>query len=96
MNLVMKTAPISDMKRDQAQVMNLLPDGPVVLMQRSQPAAVMVKPEQWNAIAEEIEDLRDVIASLEAELAIATGEETPKTVSPDELRQGAVGNAVPA
>ena len=96
LNQVMKTAPISDMKRNQSQVMSFLSDGPVVLMQRSQPAAVMVAPTQWNAIAEEVEELRDVIAALKAELVLSLGQEQPVTIDPDDLRQWMADDAIPA
>ena len=59
MEKVLPTAPISEIKKDQNRVLTMLDDGPVVMMQRSTPAAVMVAPDEWNATAQLIADLRE-------------------------------------
>ena len=55
---LMKTAPMSDMGRKPNTVLEMTKSGPVVLMARSDPAAILVSPEEWNRIAEELRRLR--------------------------------------
>ncbi len=57
---------ISDLRLRQNAILNKLSDGPVVLTQRSKAVAVIVSPEQWNQMVEELEDLRDILAAREA------------------------------
>jgi len=47
--------PVSDMSTKQAQVLAKLDDGPVILAQRSKPAAVLVSVSEWDAIARRLE-----------------------------------------
>jgi hypothetical protein len=51
-------APISDLKHRHLEVFKRLKQGPVILANRSQPAAVLVSPERWNAIVAYIDDPR--------------------------------------
>ena len=55
---LMKTAPVSDMGRKPSNVLEMTKSGPVALMARSDPAAILVSPEEWNRIAEELRRLR--------------------------------------
>lgn len=59
---VLPTRAITDLNREPTAVLNLLNTQPVVLLQRSQPAAVMVLPAEWNATAKLIDDLRAELA----------------------------------
>ena len=78
---VLPTRPVTDMNRVPGDVLAMLAHNPVVLMQRSQPAAVMVHPDQWNAIAEDlrrfrvIAEARQIEARTEAASAWTSGEE---------------------
>lgn len=78
----MKTAPVSDMNRRAGDVLELVKQGPVALMSRSDPAAIMVSPEQWNQMAEELRQYR-VIA--EAKKIYARTEAEGTWVSEAEL-----------
>lgn len=64
---VLPTRPVTDMNRVPGDVLAMLADQPVVLLQRSQPAAVMIRPDKWNAIASELNDLRALVTALRAE-----------------------------
>jgi len=57
---------ISDLRLRQGEVLNKLQQGPVVLTQHSRAVAVLVSPEQWNKLVEELEDLQDILAAHEA------------------------------
>ncbi len=46
-----QTAPISDMRNRQNELLDMTENGPVVLLSRSKPAAVLLSPSQWDAIA---------------------------------------------
>ncbi len=78
-------APVSDLKHRHLEVFKRLKEGPVVLSNRSQPAAVLVLPERWNAIAEYIDDLECSIEALKTELAVARGEDTFERLTPQEI-----------
>ena len=47
-----QTAPISDLRNRQNEILRMTENGPVVLLSRSKPSAVLISPEQWNAIAD--------------------------------------------
>ena len=70
-------------------------NGPVVLANRSQPAAVLVLPERWNAIAEYIDDLECSIEALKTELAIAQGEDQFERLTPQEIEEWLGDDALP-
>jgi len=58
MQAVQQIEPISSMQNQPSAVLALLANGPVILAQRSRPAAVLVSLEEWNAIAHELDELR--------------------------------------
>ena len=63
------------------------------------PRAVLIKIEHWNKLFQLLEDKDDIIDVLEAELALATGEDELVDVTDeflDELKAMAKGDAVPA
>lgn len=57
----MPTAPISDVHLHQKELLERLDDGPIVLMSRSQPAAILVSVEEWNRTALSIEAMLAII-----------------------------------
>ncbi len=74
MEKIQQIVPVTDLRLHHLHVFELLGNGPVVLAQRSRPAAVLVSLEQWDRTAEIIEDLADTVDALRMELAIAKGE----------------------
>jgi hypothetical protein len=58
MQAIQQIEPISSMQNQPSAVLALLANGPVILAQRSRAAAVLVSLEEWNAIARELEELR--------------------------------------
>ncbi len=60
MQKLQQTAPISDMRKDQDAVLSMMENGPVVLMSRSRPKAVIVDPDEWNAIAQRLKMLETI------------------------------------
>ena len=77
------------------EVFKRLRNGPVVLANRSQPAAVLVLPERWNAIAEYIDDLECSIEALKTELAIAQGDDQFERLTPQEIEEWLGDDALP-
>lgn len=63
MEKIQQIVPVSDMSIKQTEVMKLLINGPVVLAQRSKPAAVLVSVEEWDRQAEELARLRRIVLS---------------------------------
>jgi PHD/YefM family antitoxin component YafN of YafNO toxin-antitoxin module len=57
----LQTEPITQLQRNYNVVLDRLPAGPVMLLQRSALAAVMVSPEQWNAMTAELDRLRRIV-----------------------------------
>jgi prevent-host-death family protein len=85
MDRVQQIVPISDMKLKHAAVLSLLKKGPVVLAQRSKPAAVLVSVAQWDRMADEIEELRDQIDILAAKLEFSQSGEQLEEFDSDEF-----------
>lgn len=61
MEKVMPTAPISDMHLKQKELLKRVDKGPVVLMSRSQPAAVVVSVDEWNRTALQLEVMLAIV-----------------------------------
>jgi len=61
------TESISDFRNNYDAALKKLAQGPVLLLQRSKPAAVLVEPESWNQIAEEMQALREQVERLNEE-----------------------------
>lgn len=74
MERIQQVVPVTDLRLRHVQVFDMLKGGPVVLAQRSRPAAVLVSVDQWDRTADIIEDLTDTVDALRMELAIAKGE----------------------
>jgi len=78
---VPQTASMQDIKNRTGEVTDHLTKGPVLLMNRATPQAVIVSTEQWNAIVNRFEEMQDAIITLQAELAIATGQSEVETIA---------------
>jgi len=77
---VPQTVSMNDIKNHTAAVTAKFTAGPVVLMNRATPQAVLVSPQQWNGILDTLEEMQDAIVTLQAELAVANGESLVETV----------------
>ncbi|MEA3337139.1 MAG: type II toxin-antitoxin system prevent-host-death family antitoxin [Chloroflexota bacterium] len=66
MNRIPELVPISDMRQRQNDILASLSGQPIVLTQHGRSAAVLVSPEEWNRIVEELEDLQDALDAIEA------------------------------
>jgi len=58
--------------------------GPVVLMNRATPQAVLVSPQQWNAILDRLEEMQDAILTLRTELEVSTGQIDVETIEDED------------
>ena len=74
MDKIQQFVPITDMRLRHSQVLALLDNGPVILAQRSKPAAVLVNVDMWDRIAEYVDELEATVDALDAKLKIASGE----------------------
>jgi len=72
MTMIPEVVPISEMRIRQAEILNKLSVGPVVLAQRGHAVAVLVSLEKWNQLIEELEDLVDAVELMEARQAPAS------------------------
>lgn len=78
---VPQTVSMNEMKNQTTKVAEMFAKGPVILMNRATPQAVLVAPEQWNALLDRMEELQDAITTLQAELEIATGQSQVETIT---------------
>ena len=62
----MKTATITELRSELASYINQLSDGPVMVMSRSRPAAVMIDPETFDILMKECELLEDILDGRQA------------------------------
>lgn len=67
-------ANISELRQRQNELLGRLEAGPVLLMQYSTPAALLVGVDQWNRLADDFDDLEDTVTALKAQLALARGD----------------------
>ena len=77
---VPQTVSMNDIKNRTAAVTAKFNAGPIVLMNRATPQAVLVSPQQWNAILDSLEEMQDAIVTLQAELEVANGESRVETI----------------
>jgi PHD/YefM family antitoxin component YafN of YafNO toxin-antitoxin module len=68
MEKVQQIVPITDLRLAHLKVFSLLKNGPVILAQRSKPAAVLVSTALWDDIAQRLEEQQDAIDVLQAEV----------------------------
>ena len=54
---VLPTMPVSDLRTQQAMILNQLTETPILLTQRGQGAGVLVHPDTWNKLVEQLEHL---------------------------------------
>ena len=78
---VPQTVSMNDIKNRTGAVTAKFAKGPVVLMNRATPQAVLVSPQQWNALLDRMDEMQDAILTLQSELAIATGETQVETIT---------------
>ena len=56
-----KTTTITELRSELASYINELGEGPVMIMSRSRPAAVLVEPEMFDTLMKECELLEDIL-----------------------------------
>lgn len=66
MQVIPEIVPLTDMQARLADTLKRIQSGPVVLTQNGRATAVLVSPEAWNNLLEELEDLRDTLDALHA------------------------------
>ncbi len=83
-NPIPQTVPISELRRQQDKILKMAKSAPVVLMSRSEPAAVLVSPQEWNQIVNRLKQLE---ALHEARRNIAQNDANRSWVSSAEMRK---------
>lgn len=66
MSIIPKLVPFSELVQRQAEILASLDEGPLVLTQENRAAVVLVNPNYWNQVIEELEDLRDALDAVDA------------------------------
>ena len=67
-------ASIADIKHRHLDVFAMLKNGPVLIANRSKPAAMIVSPELWDLLIERLEDAEDLAESYRRKWLEATGQ----------------------
>lgn len=75
MNQLYPTVTTAELRDNPSAIYRQVSQHPVVVYSRATPKLVCVHPDEWNKIAQLLEDQEDLIAALKAELALAKGEE---------------------
>jgi len=88
---IIQTESVSGLRNNYDKVLKQLTSGPVLLLQRSKVAAVLMTPDAWNAVMRELDDLRDRVDVLEAKVEL--GQNEPEQVDIVEL-EAMVGDAI--
>ncbi len=83
-NPIPQTVPISELRRQQDKILKMAEAAPVVLMSRSEPAGVLVSPQEWNQI---VSRLRQLEALQEARRNIVQNDAEQSWVSSAEMRE---------
>ena len=58
MEKVQQIEPITTIQKSPTELLARLVNGPIILAQRSRPAAVLVSVEEWDRVADELATLR--------------------------------------
>ena len=73
---MLKTASVSQLRSDLSSFIGKVEEGPIVVMSRSQPAAVLLDPDVFDALIESAETLEDI---LDGRLALSDYSSHPET-----------------
>ena len=65
MQTIPNLIPISEFRQQQNKILQMLSDGPVVLTQHGRASVVLVSPELWNQMVNQLEDLQDTLDAVE-------------------------------
>ena len=83
----LQTESISTFRNNYNAALAKLAEGPVLLLQNSNLAAVLVSPEEWNALIERIEDAEDQVAAWRDQYEVATGKAKTKRFNPADYEE---------
>ncbi|MFN8491322.1 MAG: type II toxin-antitoxin system Phd/YefM family antitoxin [Caldilineaceae bacterium] len=83
-NPIPQTVPISELRRQQDKILKMAEAAPVVLMSRSEPAGVLVSPQEWNRLVNRLKQLE---ALQEARRNLARNDANNSWVSSAEMRK---------
>src|SRR5262245_12349014 len=85
MQIIPDVVPVSQLRDNHKQIFNQIAQGPIILAQRSRPAAVLVSVADWNAREKRLEILEARLKYLE--MKRQSTENPPKLVSFDEIEK---------
>lgn len=69
------TIPVSDLRNEQARILEQLGDGPILLTQRGRAAAMLIAPQNWNQLIDHLETLEDSVDALLAKIELLEGDD---------------------
>jgi PHD/YefM family antitoxin component YafN of YafNO toxin-antitoxin module len=85
MNKVPQMASVADIKHRHLDVFAMLKNGPVLVANRSKPAAVIVSPELWDSMIERLEDAEDLAATYRHKWLEAMGQVKAEIMTPAQV-----------
>ena len=75
MNQLYPTVTTAELRDNPSSIYKKVIKHPVIVFSRATPKIVCVHPDEWNKLAQLLEDQEDTIAALKAELALVKGED---------------------
>lgn len=90
---VLPTMPVSELRTQQAIILNHLSETPILLTQRGQGAGVLVHPDTWNKMIEQLEHLLHLELLRKRAAEIAHGEYVTFAELEQELERRGLLNA---
>lgn len=86
---IVQTESVSGFRSNYEAILKKLVKGPVFLLQRSSLAAILVSPQEWNAMIERLEYLEDLAEVYKGKWLLATGQETMTRLTEEEMAEWA-------
>lgn len=86
---IVQTESVSGFRSSYETVLKKLVKGPVFLLQRSSLTAILVSPQEWNAMIERLEYLEDLAEVYKGKWLLATGQETMTRLTEEEMAEWA-------
>lgn len=96
MDRLPQLASISELRNNHLAVFAQLAEGPVVLLNRTEPQGILLSPTQWDALLRRLEDQEAIIEVLTAELQVERGEMETVTLEEQSFAEWLNDEPVPA
>ena len=63
---MIRTTTVTELRSDLASLLNSLQEGPLLVLSRSKPTAMLIEPEEFDGLVERVEYLEDLLDGRQA------------------------------